>query len=165
MAHIRKIKNFLRFNSYHNHGVSNVNRTLPNFSLERMSNNEKETHRIAAVVAHLRIDDCDRFRGPYRQLHRYRRYAWYAEAVKYAIDHKLFSGTSDTTFEPNATMTRGMFVTVLANMSGVNAERVEDNGVFEDVDFDAWFGPNVVWANENNIVAGTSDTTSRPPSL
>lgn len=88
--------------------------------------------------------------------------AWYAEAVKYAIDHKLFSGTSDTTFEPNATMTRGMFVTVLANMSGVNAERVEDNGVFDDVDFDAWFGPNVVWANENNIVAGTSDTTFAP---
>lgn len=88
--------------------------------------------------------------------------AWYAEAVTYAIDHKLFSGTSDTTFEPNVTMTRGMFVTVLANMSGVDADLVKDNGVFDDVDFDAWFGPNVVWANENNIVAGTSDTTFEP---
>lgn len=39
--------------------------------------------------------------------------AWYYDAVEYAAENGLFSGTSPTTFSPNTAMTWGMFVTVL----------------------------------------------------
>ena len=44
---------------------------------------------------------------------------WFYDAVQYARVNGFFSGTSKTTFEPNGTMTRGMFVTVLGRMAGV----------------------------------------------
>lgn len=88
--------------------------------------------------------------------------AWYAESVDYAVGNGLFSGTSDTTFSPEAPMTRSMFVTVLGRMSGVDTESIKDNGTFSDVDFDNWYGPYVVWAYKNGLVNGTSDTTFSP---
>lgn len=39
--------------------------------------------------------------------------SWYAEAVQYVYENGIFSGTGPTTFTPDGTMTRGMFVTVL----------------------------------------------------
>lgn len=88
--------------------------------------------------------------------------AWYSEAVDYAVENGLFSGTGSTTFSPNASMTRGMFVTVLGRMSGLDGNTIQDNGQFSDVEFDAYYGPSVVWAYENGIISGTSDTTFSP---
>ena len=48
---------------------------------------------------------------------------WFYDAVQYARVNGFFSGTSATTFEPNGTMTRGMCVTVLGRMAGVDADR------------------------------------------
>lgn len=88
--------------------------------------------------------------------------AWYTEAVNYAVENGLFSGTSSTTFSPNASMTRAMFVTVLGRMSGLDEKTIQDNGQFTDVDFDAYYGPSVVWAYENGVVSGTGSTTFSP---
>lgn len=88
--------------------------------------------------------------------------AWYAEAVDYAVGNGLFSGTSSTTFSPNASMTRAMFVTVLGRMSGLDGSTIQNNGQFADVDFDAYYGPSVIWAYENGVVSGTSGTTFSP---
>ena len=44
--------------------------------------------------------------------------AWYAEAATYCRDNGLMSGTSTTTFSPNATMTRAMLAVVLYRLSG-----------------------------------------------
>ena len=44
--------------------------------------------------------------------------AWYAEAVTYCRDNGLMAGTSETTFSPDTTMTRGMLVTVLYRLAG-----------------------------------------------
>ena len=90
--------------------------------------------------------------------------AWYADAVTYAAEHNLFSGTSATEFSPNNTMTRGMFVTVLARMNGVNPTDITNNNKFTDIAFDDWYGYAVIWANENGIISGTSDTTFSPHS-
>ena len=46
--------------------------------------------------------------------------AWYYDAVSYVTGRGLFNGTSDTTFTPNGTMTRGMFITVLGRYAGVD---------------------------------------------
>ncbi|MEG2072285.1 MAG: S-layer homology domain-containing protein [Oscillospiraceae bacterium] len=48
--------------------------------------------------------------------------AWYYNAVAAAYSAKLFNGTSDTTFSPEAMMTRGMFVTVLGRVAGLPAD-------------------------------------------
>ena len=45
---------------------------------------------------------------------------WCAKAVEYVYSHGIFNGTSTATFSPSGTMTRGMFVTVLGRMAGVN---------------------------------------------
>lgn len=39
--------------------------------------------------------------------------AWYAEAVQYVYENGMMSGTSETTFSPDLTTTRGMIVTIL----------------------------------------------------
>ena len=44
--------------------------------------------------------------------------AWYADAVEYIRDNGLMSGTSETAFEPEGAMTRGMLVTTLYRMAG-----------------------------------------------
>ena len=45
---------------------------------------------------------------------------WYYDAVSFVVSQGLFKGTSATTFTPNGTMTRGMFITVLGRYAGVN---------------------------------------------
>lgn len=79
--------------------------------------------------------------------------AWYYDAVVYAYQNKLFSGMSETTFGPNITMSRAMFVQVLYSMAG----KPEVSGAmpFTDVDADDWYYDAVKWAAQNGIAAGT----------
>lgn len=48
--------------------------------------------------------------------------AWYSDAVEYVVSNNLYQGTSADTFSPNATMTRGMFVTVLGRMANITKD-------------------------------------------
>lgn len=88
--------------------------------------------------------------------------AWYLSAVNYVVEHGLFSGTGDATFSPEDTMTRAMFVTVLARMNGVNNDDIFNSGKFSDIDFASWYGPSVIWASENGYINGTSDNEFSP---
>ncbi len=90
--------------------------------------------------------------------------AWYYEAVGYMHYHKLMAGTSDTTFSPNEPMTRGMFVTVLGRMEGVDVAKYSTSN-FDDVADGMWYTPYVAWANDNGIVEGMSATTFAPNEL
>lgn len=85
--------------------------------------------------------------------------AWYASYVDYAYSHNFMSGTSDTTFAPNTTMTRGMLVTVLHSVAG--KPQHSGNNPFSDVG-NSWYRNAVIWCYENKIVAGTSATTFSP---
>ncbi|MBQ6947716.1 MAG: leucine-rich repeat protein, partial [Clostridia bacterium] len=86
---------------------------------------------------------------------------WYYKAVDYAVNNNLFSGTSETTFSPNDQMTRAMFVTVLGRLHGVKVNN-KVTTVFADVKKNQYYTGYVKWANENNIVSGTSATTFGP---
>lgn len=77
--------------------------------------------------------------------------AWYYDAVKYAVNHGLFYGTSDTTFSPNSAMTRGMLVTVLYRMEN---EPEADPADFLDVGSGQYYSEAVAWAAANGIVKG-----------
>lgn len=81
--------------------------------------------------------------------------AWYYDAVRYVSSLGVFSGTSDTTFDPTKTMTRGMLVMTLYNYCG----KPEATGAssFGDVTADAYYAAAVAWAEENDIVGGVGD--------
>lgn len=85
---------------------------------------------------------------------------WYHSAVDYAVTNGLFAGTSDTTFSPNASMTRAMLVAVLWRMEGKPQAKAASG--FTDVSASQYYAEAVAWAKENGIVAGTSKTTFSP---
>ena len=67
---------------------------------------------------------------------------WYCPAVEYAVSEGLFSGTSANTFEPDASMTRAMFVKVLANKAKINLEKYAGTH-FSDVNAGCWYAAPV----------------------
>lgn len=89
-----------------------------------------------------------------------RRSDWFYEDVAFAYENGLFAGTSDTTFSPNASMTRAMLVTVLYRLEGQPA--VNGRSGFSDVQYNGYYEDAVTWAADNGIVNGTSTTTFSP---
>ena len=80
---------------------------------------------------------------------------WFYDSVMYAIENDIFSGTGDNTFSPNGNMTRGMYVTVMGRIAGVNPADYIGKSVFADVDPNAYYAPYVAWAYEKKITTGT----------
>lgn len=78
--------------------------------------------------------------------------SWAHNGIDFVVAHKLFAGTSDTTFEPNTELTRAMIVEILYCLEGEPA--VEAENPFTDVSGSAWYTKAVLWAASNNIVAG-----------
>ncbi len=87
--------------------------------------------------------------------------AWYESAVKYAITNSVFSGMSETTFEPNTAMSRAMLVQVLYNLEG-NPLSSEYTNPFSDVKDGQWYADAVKWAVANGVVYGTTETAFSP---
>ena len=85
---------------------------------------------------------------------------WFYDDVVFAYENGLFSGTSDTTFSPNTSMTRAMLVTVLYRLEGQPA--VNGRSGFSDVQYNGYYEDAVTWAADNGIVNGTSITTFSP---
>ena len=85
---------------------------------------------------------------------------WFADAVQYAVDNGMMNGTSETTFRPNGTTTRGMIVTILYRLE---KEPAVDNGAgFADVAADQYYADAVAWASANDIVTGYSEEKFGP---
>lgn len=81
--------------------------------------------------------------------------AWYAEAVMYCREHGLMNGTTDTTFEPEASLTRAMLVTILYRSAGSPAVTGEDS--FTDTVEGAYYEDAVVWASQQDLIGGYGD--------
>ena len=81
--------------------------------------------------------------------------AWYFDAVMYAYENGLMTGTSvnPPLFSPGATLTRGMVVTVLYRMEG-SPDSDDYSNPFSDVRDNQWYADAVKWAAENEIVEG-----------
>ncbi|MDO5478965.1 MAG: S-layer homology domain-containing protein, partial [Clostridia bacterium] len=84
--------------------------------------------------------------------------SWYYDSVKYCFENSLMEGTGDY-FEPDTPMTRAMLVTILFRLSGSDAGKVNP---FSDVDADSWYSDAVMWASENGIVKGITETKFAP---
>lgn len=71
--------------------------------------------------------------------------SWFASAVQYVTSNSLMNGTSTTAFSPNATMSRGMLMTVLARYAG---ESTEGGTV--------WYEKGMNWAKNKGISDGSA---------
>ena len=87
--------------------------------------------------------------------------AFYADAVAWAVANGITNGTSSTTFSPGKTCTRAQVVAFLWRAKGSPEPRSTENP-FTDVKADAYYYKAVLWAVENNITNGTSETTFGP---
>ncbi|MGE4484189.1 MAG: S-layer homology domain-containing protein [Oscillospiraceae bacterium] len=85
---------------------------------------------------------------------------WYADFIDYVVREGLFSGTSDTTFEPDLSMTRGMFATVLYRLAGSPA--IAAASPFSDVASGEWYTDAVIWAAGEGIVNGVATDVFGP---
>lgn len=70
--------------------------------------------------------------------------AWYYDAVKTAYEAGIMNGVTDTLFEPDGTLTRAMFWTILARVDGVDT----DGGA-------TWYSRAQQWAIENGVSDGS----------
>ena len=86
--------------------------------------------------------------------------SWMHAGIDFAVANNLFLGTSDTTFSPNASMTRAMLVTVLWRLDGKPEAGTQT--AFRDVPEREYYAQPVAWASANGIVMGTSTTTFSP---
>ena len=86
--------------------------------------------------------------------------AYYYDAVLWAVEKGITTGTSATTFSPNATVTRGQTVTFLYRFAGQPA--VSGSSSFTDVNSSDYYAAAVQWAKEQGITSGTSATTFSP---
>jgi hypothetical protein len=77
---------------------------------------------------------------------------WFYSSVRYVYNKGLFTGTSETEFDPSGNMSRAMLATVLYRLD--NQPDVEFADVFSDVQSGLWYSEPIIWANQSQIVDG-----------
>lgn len=82
--------------------------------------------------------------------------AWYADAVDFCLENGLMDGVSSTEFSPNGSITRAMLVTALYRRAGTPKVDRSDN--FSDIEPGEWYSDAVIWAFEQGIIEGCSDS-------
>lgn len=87
--------------------------------------------------------------------------AYYYDAVLWAAENGITSGTDTSHFNPNATCTRAQAVTFLWRAMG-EPEPTSTTNPFTDVSRDVYYYEAVLWAAEKGITGGTSATTFSP---
>ncbi|WP_442886008.1 S-layer homology domain-containing protein [Desulfotomaculum sp. 1211_IL3151] len=86
---------------------------------------------------------------------------WAKADIEFVAARGLFAGTGNNQFSPGTSMTRGMFVTALGRMAGIDTTAYKTSK-FTDVTASSYYAPYVAWAAEKGIVSGTSTTTFAP---
>lgn len=86
---------------------------------------------------------------------------WAREYVDTAAAAGWVAGVGNGLFAPDDALTRGMFVTMLARLAGVNQADYPDSR-FADVEASAWYAPSVSWAASKGIVSGVGDRKFEP---
>ena len=87
--------------------------------------------------------------------------SYYEDAVDWAVENGITQGTDDTHFSPDGICTRAQAVTFLWRTAG-SPEPKTSTMPFTDVNAGSYCYDAVLWAVENGITKGTSDTTFSP---
>ncbi|OKZ68175.1 MAG: hypothetical protein BHV93_13960 [Clostridiales bacterium 52_15] len=86
--------------------------------------------------------------------------AYFADAVKWAVDKGITNGLSDTMFGPYESCTRAQIVTFLWRAAGSPKPKTASS--FTDVPVSTYYAKAVAWAVENGITNGMTETTFAP---
>ena len=84
---------------------------------------------------------------------------WAYPGIQYCVTHGIMGGMGDGTFAPTGTTTRAQIVQILYNLEGTPA--VSGTTPFTDLT-ENWYKPAILWAYQNNVVAGKLPTTFDP---
>ena len=87
---------------------------------------------------------------------------WAKSDIDFVASRGLLTGTSDTTFSPNSTITRGALVTALGRLAGIDPAAYASSSRFSDVPAMAYYAPFVEWAASKEIVNGTGAASFEP---
>ena len=85
---------------------------------------------------------------------------WAENDIYNGVENGLFTGVSDTLFEPEGTVTRAMAVTVLGRFSKDSI--INSKSVFTDVPTDKYYANYVSWGAENSIAKGINTSEFAP---
>lgn len=88
--------------------------------------------------------------------------AWYAEAVRWASSEGIVTGVSDTSFAPNAEITREQLATILHRYAGETATAANLAGYADGASVSAYAVDAMSWCVEHGIITGTTVTTLEP---
>lgn len=86
--------------------------------------------------------------------------SYYYNAVLWAVENGVTTGTSATTFSPDAPCDRGQIVTFLHR--AMKSPAASAQSTFSDVAADAYYAQAVAWAVENGVTTGTGDNAFSP---
>ena len=78
--------------------------------------------------------------------------AYYADAVKWAVEKNITTGTSETTFSPDITCTRAQIITFL--WRAVGSPKSTGINPFSDISSSDYFYEAAIWASEKGMVTG-----------
>lgn len=87
---------------------------------------------------------------------------WAESDILFAAEREIFRGVGGGSFDPNGTMTRAMFVTVLWRIAGSPAA---GSAAFDDVAANAWYADAVAWGASNDIIKGYGNGRFGPNDL
>lgn len=90
---------------------------------------------------------------------------WAESTITWGVEQGLFNGMDDGTFQPEGTMTREMFVTVLSRIEGIDQEAYQDdyiNTLYTDVNTNMYSAAAINWATRTGIVNGMGDGSFQP---
>lgn len=87
---------------------------------------------------------------------------WAESDILFAAEREIFRGVGGGRFDPNGTMTRAMFVTVLWRIAGSPAA---GSTAFDDVAANAWYADAVAWGASNEIIKGYGNGRFGPNDL
>jgi len=81
---------------------------------------------------------------------------WAKDYICFVAERELFIGTCKNMFEPDMSMTRAMFVTIIGRLYERSYGEITSaaNGAFTDADYNGWYGKYVDWAADNGIITG-----------
>ncbi len=84
---------------------------------------------------------------------------WAAQYINFLVEKKIVNGMEPGLFSPEKTLTREMFVTMLARMSGDDLSGFGTGDLFTDVPKDSFYAPYIEWCAKKGITLGMGDGT------
>lgn len=86
---------------------------------------------------------------------------WAQESIDYVVGKGLFSGTTESKFAPNEPMNRGMLVTVLGRLAGIDINNYQQSS-FGDVPAGKYYASYIEWAYKAGIIQGIGGNQFAP---